>query len=142
MQIYDRRLIVITDTIELYPREMYEKGMGVMGVAAANTGESDVRGVPLLAPTERDVIIDGNVQVSGGNVRIRGFTITGDVVVNGNTFGMAYSVVRGSTDIRGNAVAFLRNSFCGTVRVPSSSASLLDNRGMAPLNDVTEVECP
>ena len=26
--------------------EMYEKGMGVMGVAAANTGESDVRGVP------------------------------------------------------------------------------------------------
>jgi len=37
--------------------EMYEKGMGVMGVTAANTGESDVRGVALLAPTERDVII-------------------------------------------------------------------------------------
>lgn len=37
--------------------EMYERGMGVMGVAAANTGESDVRGVALLAPTERDVII-------------------------------------------------------------------------------------
>jgi hypothetical protein len=91
---------------------------------------------------ERDVVIDGSVLVSGGNVRIRGFTITGNVVVNGNTFGMAYSVVRGSTDIRGNAVAFLRNSFCGTVRVPSSSASLLDNRGMAPLNDVTPAECP
>jgi multiple sugar transport system substrate-binding protein len=38
-------------------KEMYEKGMGVMGVADANTGESNVRGVPLLAPTERDVII-------------------------------------------------------------------------------------
>ena len=37
-------------------KEMYEKGMGVMGVAAANTGESDVRGIPALAPTERDVI--------------------------------------------------------------------------------------
>jgi multiple sugar transport system substrate-binding protein len=36
--------------------EMYEKGMGVMGVAAANTGESDVRGIPNLAPTENDVI--------------------------------------------------------------------------------------
>ncbi len=36
---------------------MFSEGMGVMGVAAANTGESDVRGVPLLAPTERDVII-------------------------------------------------------------------------------------
>ena len=37
--------------------EMYEKGMGVMGVTAANTGESDVRGVALLAPTENDMII-------------------------------------------------------------------------------------
>jgi multiple sugar transport system substrate-binding protein len=36
--------------------EMYTKGMGVMGVAAANTGESDVRGIPGIAPTERDVI--------------------------------------------------------------------------------------
>ncbi|HYJ13612.1 MAG TPA: extracellular solute-binding protein [Thermomicrobiales bacterium] len=36
--------------------EMYELGMGVMGVAAANTGESDVRGIPNLAPTENDVI--------------------------------------------------------------------------------------
>jgi hypothetical protein len=36
---------------------MYEQGMGVMGVAAANTGESTVRGVPKLAPTERDLIV-------------------------------------------------------------------------------------
>jgi multiple sugar transport system substrate-binding protein len=36
--------------------EMFEKGMGVMAVAAANTGESDVRGIPNLAPTENDVI--------------------------------------------------------------------------------------
>ena len=36
--------------------EMYELGMGVMGVAAANTGESDVRGISNLAPTDNDVI--------------------------------------------------------------------------------------
>jgi hypothetical protein len=35
---------------------MYELGMGVMGVAAANTGESEVRGVSLLAPTDADLI--------------------------------------------------------------------------------------
>src|SRR3712207_7561890 len=34
---------------------MYELGMGVMGVAAANTGESDVRGISLLAPTNADL---------------------------------------------------------------------------------------
>lgn len=36
---------------------MYTKGMGVMGVAAANTGESDVRGVKGLAPTKNDLIL-------------------------------------------------------------------------------------
>lgn len=36
--------------------EMYELGMGVMAIEAANTGESDVRGIPNLAPTENDVI--------------------------------------------------------------------------------------
>jgi len=36
---------------------MYERGMGVMGVAAANTGNSEVRGVKALAPTKNDVIL-------------------------------------------------------------------------------------
>lgn len=36
---------------------LYEQGMGVMGVAKANTGKSDVRGVPKLAPTEHDLIV-------------------------------------------------------------------------------------
>lgn len=36
---------------------MYEKGMGVMAVAAANTGISSVKGVPMLAPTPNDVIV-------------------------------------------------------------------------------------
>lgn len=31
------------------------------------------------------------------------------------------------------ALAFLRNTFCGAVQVPSSNASLLDNAGMDPL---------
>jgi multiple sugar transport system substrate-binding protein len=36
---------------------MYERGMGVMAVEAANTGESSVRGIPKLAPTENDLIL-------------------------------------------------------------------------------------
>jgi hypothetical protein len=83
--------------------------------------------------TERAVVIDGSVRVRGTGVRIRGFTITGDLIVEGNLFGMGFTVVQGSTDIRGNAVAFLRNAFCGDVTVPSSSASLFDNEGMPPL---------
>jgi hypothetical protein len=41
--------------------------------------------------------------------------------------------VRGATNITGNGAAFLRNTFCGAVAVPSSNASLLDNDGLDPL---------
>jgi multiple sugar transport system substrate-binding protein len=36
---------------------MYERGMGVLGVAKANTGKSTVRGIAKLAPTAGDVIL-------------------------------------------------------------------------------------
>ncbi len=85
--------------------------------------------------TERQVLIDGSVTDRGTGVRIRGFTVTGSVTVQGNDFGMAFTVVKGETQILGNAVAFLRNAFCGSVIVPSSNATLLDNEGMAPLPD-------
>ncbi len=91
--------------------------------------------------TERQVVIDGNVEVRGTGVRIRGFTITGDLTVFGNDFGMAFSVVRGRADILGNAVAFLRNALCGEVTVPSSNATLLDNEGMAPLPNPPQELC-
>lgn len=92
--------------------------------------------------TERQVTIDGSVDVKGTGVRIRGFDISGDVTVAGNSFGMAFTIVRGSTSITGNAAAFLRNSFCGSVNVPSSNASLLDNDGLDPLPQKPEVCAP
>ncbi len=91
--------------------------------------------------TERQVLIDGSVTVRGTGVRIRGFTVTGSVTVLGNDFGMAFTVVQGETQILGNAVAFLRNALCGSVTVPSSNATLLDNEGMAPLPDPPQELC-
>jgi hypothetical protein len=64
------------------------------------------------------------------------------VTVAGNQFGMAFTIVRGSTSITGNAAAFLRNSFCGAVTVPSSNASLLDNEGLDPLPQDPDVCAP
>ncbi|MBW2254074.1 MAG: hypothetical protein JRI25_05680 [Deltaproteobacteria bacterium] len=45
---------------------------------------------------------------------------------------MSFSVVQGTASITGNRAAFLRNDFRGTATVPSSSATLLDNRGLPP----------
>jgi hypothetical protein len=91
---------------------------------------------------ERAAVVDGNVEVRGGNVRIRGVTITGDLTVHGNNFGMSFSVVEGDTDLQGQAISFLANVFCNGANVPSSNAALYDNEGLAPFAAPGPPICP
>jgi hypothetical protein len=101
------------------------------------------RGVLLFGEgfSEAAVTIDGSIQASGEAVRLRGLFVNGDVIAEGNNFGMSFMVVLGQTRITGNGGAFLRNVLCGDVVVPSSSATLLDNYGIAPLQDVPSERC-
>ena len=88
------------------------------------------------------VVVDGNIEVRGGNVRIRGVTITGDLTVFGNEFGMSFSVVQGQTQLNGQAISFLRNVFCQGVNVPSSNAALYGNQGLPPFDAPPAPTCP
>jgi hypothetical protein len=91
---------------------------------------------------ETSVLIDGSVDVRGGRVRLRGVTITGNLTVFGNEFGMAFSVVHGTSQLNGQGIAFLGNVFCGGASVPSSNAALFDNEGLAPLARPGAPVCP
>jgi len=91
---------------------------------------------------EPSVVVDGNIEVRGGNVRIRGVTITGDLTVFGNNFGMAFSVVQGATQLNGQAISFLRNVFCQGANVPSSNAALYANEGLPPFPAPGLPVCP
>ncbi len=91
---------------------------------------------------DRSAVVDGNVEVRGGDVRIRGVTITGDLTVNGNNFGMSFSVVEGDTQLQGQAISFLANVFCNGADVPSSNAALYDNEGLAPFAAPGPPICP
>lgn len=91
---------------------------------------------------EPSVVVDGNVEVRGGQVRIRGVTITGDLTVFGNNFGMAFSVVQGDTQLNGQAISFLRNVFCLGANVPSSNAALYANQGLPPFAAPEPPVCP
>lgn len=91
---------------------------------------------------EPSVVVDGNIEVRGGNVRIRGVTITGDLTVFGNNFGMAFSVVQGATQLNGQAISFLRNVFCQGANVPSSNAALYANEGLPPFEAPEPPVCP
>jgi hypothetical protein len=91
---------------------------------------------------ETSVLLDGNVEVRGGKVRLRGVTITGDLRVFGNEFGMSFSVVRGAAQLNGQGISFLGNVFCGGANVPSSNAALFDNEVLAPLARPSAPICP
>jgi hypothetical protein len=95
----------------------------------------DGKGVLLFGEgwAEHSVVIEGSITVNGEEVRLRGLTITGNLAAKGNNFGVSFSVVKGETNITGNAGAFVRNVFCGATTVPSSNATLLDNYGVEPI---------
>jgi hypothetical protein len=88
------------------------------------------------------VVIDGSVEVRGGSVRLRGVTITGDLTVFGNEFGMSFSTVHGAVQLNGQALSFLRNVFCQGATVPSSNAALYDNAGLPPFPTPAAPICP
>jgi hypothetical protein len=108
-------------------------------------GDITIRGRDVLlfgeGFSEAAVVVEGTIQASGEAVRLRGLSVTGGVIAEGNNFGMSFMVVHGETRITGNGGAFLRNVFCGPVTVPSGSATLLDNYGLAPLEDVPPDRC-
>lgn len=88
------------------------------------------------------VVVDGSIEVRGGSVRIRGVTITGDLTVFGNNFGMSFSTVQGATQLNGQAISFLRNVFCQGASVPSSNVALYDNAGLPPFPAPAAPICP
>lgn len=92
--------------------------------------------------SERAVVIEGHVTALGEGVRLRGLTITGDLTANSDEFGISFSVVHGETSIPGDGGAYLRNVFCGATTVPSSSATLLDNAGVPPIEELPTSICP
>lgn len=110
----------------------------------SHVGDLKIEGsnVVLFGATDVPVVIEGNVEVRGSNVRLRGVTITGNLSVFGNGFGMSFSVVRGATQLNGQSIAFLGNVFCGGATVPSSNAAVFDNEGIAPLPRPPAPICP
>jgi hypothetical protein len=75
-------------------------------------------------------ILDGNVDVRGGGIRIRGVRVSGTITANANGFSAAFCEFAGA-DIKGNGVTLIRNVFAAAAAtVPSSNAVLVDNLGI------------
>ncbi len=83
--------------------------------------------------SEEAVVIEGSVTVNGAMARLRGITITGDLVAKGDDFGMSLATVRGTASITGNAPQLVRNVLCQVGELQKNEATLLDNAGLEPV---------
>jgi hypothetical protein len=113
-----------TDRVVVLRAGTYKGDLTIDGLAAMLFGEGFAGDA---------VVIDGSVTVNRSRVRLRGLTITGDLVAKAPEFGMNLSKVEGSTRIIGDSPQLVRNVFCNVAELQKINATLLDNFGLAPV---------
>jgi len=98
-------------------------------------------GVLLLGEgwTDHAAVIDGSLTADGDDVRVRGVTITGDLVSTGTKFAISFSRVLGATSVTADDGVFVRNIFCEATTIPASIA--LDNFGLGPIEEPPAGAC-
>ncbi len=80
-----------------------------------------------------EVILDGNVTISGSDSRIRGTHITGNLTIPASGVGLSFSQVDGSTQSESSDATLLSNALCGGATLTGSGLIALDNAGTAPI---------
>lgn len=79
-----------------------------------------------------DVIIDGDVEITGSRSRIRGVRVLRDLTLPASDSSLSFSQVQGSTTVDGSDPVLLNNDFCGGATVNGSGATAVGNVGLAP----------
>lgn len=85
-----------------------------------------------------DVVIQGNVTISGSDSRVRGAHISGTVTIPASGTGLSFSRVDGLVTAEGSDSTLLANAFCGGATITGSGSVVLGNGGAAPLT----ASCP
>ncbi len=75
-------------------------------------------------------VIEGSLKINARNVKMRGVSISGQTIVNGNSFTASFCEFK-DAEISGNSVLLLHNVFSGgNVSLPVSTATLIDNKNL------------
>lgn len=114
----------VSDTVVFFEGGTYEGDLDFSGSRVTLFGASLLGG---------EVVVDGNVTMSGSDSRIRGTQITGDLTVPASGVGLSFSQVDGATTSEGSDATFLANALCGEVDLTGSDTIALGNAGAPPL---------
>lgn len=78
------------------------------------------------------VILNGNINVTGSDSRIRGADVTGTLTIPASKVGLSFSKTTGAVTSSGSDSMFLQNKLCGTEMITGSGVTVLGNTGAAP----------
>ncbi len=98
------------------------------GVAIEGDLSVDGNNVTLFGNGPDETVIDGNVELTGNNARIRGVTIKGDLTMDLNNLSAVLVRVEGNVIIQGNNAVLAGSVVFGDLRSGSNNHVLVDNR--------------
>jgi hypothetical protein len=100
------------------------------------TGDVTVAGnnVAIYGDGADKTIIDGNVTLTGNNARIRGLTITGDLILQTNNTAAVLVKVLGNVQVLGENDVFTAGDVFGDVSVTKNNVVLVSNRAQGTWN--------
>lgn len=120
----------VNDVLAVSDRVVFFKGGSYVGDLTFGGSRVTMFGEGVLGG---EVVLEGNITVSGSDSRIRGARITGSLTIPASKAGLSFSRVDGPTTSDGSDGMLLANALCGSETITGSGTVVLGNRGAAPI---------
>ena len=118
-------VLAVSDRVVFFHGGSYQGDLDFSGSRITMFGEGVLGG---------QVVVDGNITVSGSDSRIRGAQITGNLTIPASKVGLSFSRVDGAVTSQGSDGMLLANALCGSESVTGSGTIVLGNTGAAPIS--------
>jgi hypothetical protein len=120
----------VNDIIKVSDRVVFIKGGHYQGDLTFSGSRVTLFGEGVLGG---NVVLEGNITMSGSDSRIRGTQITGSLTMPASTVGLSFSRVDGALTTTGSDTMLLANALCGSEAISGSGVIVLGNAGAAPI---------
>lgn len=119
----------VNDALAVSDRVVFFKGGSYAGDLTFAGSRVTLFGEGLLGG---NVILDGNITVTGSDSRIRGTDITGALTIPASKVALSFSRTTAAVTSSGSDSMFLQNKLCGTEEITGSGVTALGNSGAPP----------
>jgi hypothetical protein len=116
-------ILAVSDRVVFFEGGTYQGDLDFSGSRVTLFGEGVLGG---------NVVLQGNITVTGSDSRIRGTTIAGSLTIPASKVGLSFSRVAGTLTSNGSDGMFLANGLCGSETITGSGTIVLGNDGAAP----------